>query len=53
MKNREQILQDGQKQINAVIDEYLAYCDKLNKEFERMCEESKQRITNFNSTKRK
>ena len=44
MTNKEQILQDGQKQIDAVIDEYLAYCDKLNKEFECMCLESKERL---------
>jgi hypothetical protein len=44
MTNREKILQEGQKQINAVIDEYLEYCDKLNKEFECMCEESRERL---------
>ena len=44
MTNREQILKDGQKQIDVVIDDYLEYCDKLNKEFQRMCEESRERL---------
>jgi hypothetical protein len=44
MTNREKILQEGQEQIDAVIDEYLEYCDKLNKDFERMCEESQERL---------
>ena len=48
MTNREKILQEGQEQIDTVIDEYLEYCDKLNQEFIRLCNESRERLKCLN-----